>query len=109
MVGSQQTLDNDSTLFEILSHHRRRHALGLMTGDDRSWSISELATEITDREHDGRFAGGKRTRIDAVRATLYHTHLPKLADAGLVEFDEDRKTAILTTAAGAVDRNLFSS
>lgn len=108
MVGPQQTLRNDTELFEILSHRDRRHALDLMTGDDREWSLDELADDIAGRERDGAAADEGRSRR-GVRMGLYHMHLPMLAAGGLIEFDRDGATATLTPLAGTVDDRLFAA
>lgn len=71
--------------FDILADGRRRAVLSyLLKGDDRA-DLEDLATHVTSVEPTG---GAKRAT-----ATLHHLHLPKLADAGLINYDEDRKIA----------------
>lgn len=54
-------------------------------------SLADLAVEIVERE---RGAPAGETDWDAVqrcRLEIYHAHVPKLADDGLVAYDPDRR------------------
>lgn len=44
----------------------------------------------------------RENATERVRVGLYHVHAPKLADAGLIEFDEDRATVQLAVSATAL-------
>lgn len=75
---------NNHRIDEILSlladRHRRRGLCVLRNGGGRAMTLDTLASEIASADD-----------VTADRATvetsLYHVHLPKLADAGVVEFD----------------------
>ena len=49
--------------------------------------MQELVDDIAAREH-----GNKADSLDEFEITLFHRHLPKLADAGFIEFDKRSKT-----------------
>ena len=82
-------------LFRILAHSCRRHALVCLQDRSESVTITELATEIRAREQP---SAGTEEEIDKdqVVAALYHTHLPKLEEAGLIRFDPAQKTVVPT-------------
>lgn len=69
-------------LFDALGDGRRRRTLRLLASDGSTRSVRELADELADA------APG----VDRLVTSLHHCHLPKLAAAGLVEFDADRGT-----------------
>lgn len=77
-----------STLFLILSNRERRVALHILR--DRRGErveIRDLAEEIAaSRASDGSVDPTK------VELTLRHAHCPKLANAGIVEYDDQRGT-----------------
>lgn len=104
-----QTLDDGSSMCDLLSHRYRRHVLDRLTEGDRSHSLDELAATIANRERATPSADGTRTRIDDVRVALYHNHLPRLADHGLIAFERDNKIARLDRPSGAVDGLLAST
>jgi len=80
-----------SRAFELLSNRRRRHALWLVHRHG-SVTLPDIAEEVTIRE-----TGDDITEIDpeSVRDTymmLYHSDVPKLAEAGVVAYDQERDT-----------------
>jgi DNA-binding transcriptional ArsR family regulator len=69
-------------LFEVLADGHRRHALAYLADtDDGVAAFSELIEHVADDS-----AGGS-TDKERVAVGLHHSHLPKLADASLVEYD----------------------
>ncbi|WP_438267503.1 DUF7344 domain-containing protein [Haladaptatus halobius] len=46
-----------------------------------------MVEDIAAREH-----GNKADSLDEIEVTLFHHHLPKLANIGLIEFDKRTKT-----------------
>lgn len=107
-VKVNQMLDDGNSTYDLLSHRYRCHVLDLLTEADRSHSLTEMATAIADRERDAS-ADGARTRTDGIRIALYHNHLPRLADSGLIAFERDRKTARLDRPSDRVDRFLSAA
>jgi hypothetical protein len=54
--------------------------------------LLQLATRVT-RIEDGP------ANVEAVRRSLYHCHVPALADAGLVDFSPERRSVALADDA----------
>ena len=90
MATNKSTLTTES-LLELVVHPRRREILRhLQENADRAVTIDELTQTVA-------FDGGTITSRDDSRATaasvaLHHTHLPKLADAGIIDYDSRRET-----------------
>lgn len=82
-------------LFEALTDRHRRRVLDVLRTAGQPLTLTALAEELALRTEDE----ASDDRTERLRVSLYHRHLPKLADTGLVEFDVDRKTVAL---AGSV-------
>ncbi|USZ67494.1 hypothetical protein NGM10_12240 [Halorussus salilacus] len=67
-------------IFELLVTERRRNALYVLYRSPGPLSVSALAEEVAALE------GADPERV---ATALHHVHLPKLADAGVVEYDGD--------------------
>lgn len=86
---------SSSTLFELLAHERRRYTLQYAHQHTGAVGFDELAAQIVHWERENTTAVGHVNHEDhheRVVASLYHMHLPKLADAGVVDHDADRGT-----------------
>jgi hypothetical protein len=77
-----------SQLYKLLVDHQRRVLLQCLRNTEASLSVSGLVTELTqgdDREPTER-------DVEAEIA-VHHIHLPKLADAGVIEYDQSAQQA----------------
>jgi|AntRauTorcE11898_2_1112593.scaffolds.fasta_scaffold15006_2 hypothetical protein len=64
---------------------RRRLALECLSGQSTPVELEELAAEIAAREDESTVVDEKT--IERVATTLHHTHLPKLAAVGVLDYD----------------------
>lgn len=80
-----QSPDTDRT-FRLLADDERRTLLGLLL-DEGTSTVDSLRDCIADDDEDTRHADIR----------LHHIHLPKLADAGLVDHDADEALVTPTT------------
>lgn len=87
------------TVFEILKNRRRRDILQYLWNHDGSADIGELAEHIAALENDIEVAALSSSQRKRVYIGLYQCHLPKMDDAGIVEFDKHRGTIELCDAA----------
>lgn len=85
---------SQTTVFELLADERRRYALHHLSRAVGAVELADLAEQIALREGDT-----SPDRRDRVLAGLYHRHLPKLTDAGVVAYDPERETVELRDAA----------
>ena len=89
-------------LFDLLSAFRRRTAYRtlLAHGD---LSLPDLADEVVIAECDRTLPEIDPDDVLQVYLSLYHTHVPKLAEAGLVEYDQDGDFVALTDDGRALE------
>ncbi|WP_415379085.1 hypothetical protein [Halosimplex sp. TS25] len=96
-MDSQSTPSERDALFAILADSSRRRlldALGTLEPGSRT-TLSALSDRFA--ADDG--PAGDEQRRDAAVA-LHHIHLPKLADAGLIEYDAEAKVVEVTGRSG---------
>lgn len=74
--------------FATLTNQRRRHILAYLSDESsNSMTMQELVEDIAAHEKDR-----KADSHDDIEITLFHHHLPKLADVGLIEVDKRTET-----------------
>lgn len=89
MADSTQTRDRTSVVYECLSRSRRRYLLYCLNTAGHPLPLADLAEAVaemeveTQSELDDEF-------VKEVYMSLYHAHVPKLADAGLVEYSQEQ-------------------
>ncbi len=88
-------------VYEALGHSRRRY-LCYTLFEDAAWSLTDLATKVAAWESDVPEHEVPADDREAVYVSLYHVHVPKLVDVGVIEFDETDETITKGPAAGRV-------
>ena len=73
-------------VFDLLRQARRRYLLDALEGSGGA-SVEDLVESVVERESAARGLGPGVDRHDQVRLTMFHNHLPKLEEAGVVECD----------------------
>ncbi|WP_136590117.1 DUF7344 domain-containing protein [Salinigranum halophilum] len=87
------------TLFELLKNQRRRDALQYLKDNDGWATLSDMAEHIAAKENDLPLEGINSKQRKRVYIGLYQCHLPKMADAGVVDYDKNRGTIELRDLA----------
>jgi len=54
-----------------------------------------VADELAVWEHDARITEISAEDVAAIHTDLYHVHVPKMADAGVVEYSQERELVAL--------------
>lgn len=103
MSSSDSAALNSDQTFEILSSQRRRMVLYYLRKHDGSATMSELADQIAAWENDTEIDELTSQQRKRVYVSLYQTHLPKLADTDLVDYDADKGDVRLTDRATEMD------
>lgn len=99
---SQEDLSKDEIFF-ALSNYRRRYVLHYLKQVDGEADLSELSEQVGAWENGVEVDETTSTQRKRAYVSLRQTHLPKLDDLGIVEFDPVRGTARLTDRATVLD------
>lgn len=75
----------ESEWHRLLANERRRLVLDVLADRTTPVTLDDLAAAVAARE-EGLDAADA---VESVKLTLYHAHLPKLADLGVLGFDPD--------------------
>ena len=95
-----EILDLDH-VYDALGHPRRRY-LCYTLHEDTEWSLTDLATKIVAWENDVPEYAVTDLERERVYISLYHAHVPKLVDEGVITFDELTETIIAAENATQV-------
>ena len=90
----EQELSAD-TLLELLANRRRRYLLYALRGREDPIELSTLAERVAGWEHDVPPDEVAKNEYKSVYVSSVQCHVPKLADAGVVDHDEDNHTVVL--------------
>lgn len=81
------------TCFEILAHERRQYVLRCLEMYETPLALADLADEVARLEHGVEtLAEIPRENIKRIYMQIYHSHIPKLEDAGLLEYHQETDT-----------------
>jgi len=82
-----------SEIFDLLRNQRRRFVLHyLKNNPDEAVALGTLADQVAAWEYEIPLEEVSSTQRKRVYTTLQQSHLPKMDEAGIVEFDQDRGT-----------------
>ena len=90
-IDLAETSATTDRCFEALADDSRRHVLSALCRAETPLSLSELAIDLVNAETGPANPTSEDDPVRNRKIELYHRHVPKLADAGLVEFDADRR------------------
>lgn len=93
-------------VFEVLKSPRRRYALYYLRREGGMAELSDLTDQVAVWENDTTLSGLTSEQRKRVYISLYQTHLPKLDDAGIVEYDRDEGRIALSRRARELDTYL---
>jgi hypothetical protein len=85
-------------VYEALAHPRRRYLCYTLLEDTR-WTLTDLATKIAAWENDVPEHAVTDDTRERAYVSLYHAHVPKLVDEGIITFDG--ATEMITAAENA--------
>jgi hypothetical protein len=93
--------------FDLLANARRRGLLNLLD-EHHEISLPDVADEVAIEEQGTTIVDITPNVVLDVYLSLYHDHVPRLVEAGLVEYDQERDLVALRTTgasktASAVD------
>jgi hypothetical protein len=97
-TDQQDRLPKD-VIFGLLSNERRRRVLTYLEETGGDATLSDIAEEIASNENDKSvtaLSSGERKRV---YVCLYQSHLPKMDDANVIEYNQPRGTVELRPEA----------
>jgi DNA-binding transcriptional ArsR family regulator len=93
-------------VFDLLSSQRRRMVLYYLELADGPVTVKEISEEIASLENDVPVSELSRQQQKRVYVSLYQSHLPKLSEAGVIEYDRDTGMMALANGASRIDAYL---
>lgn len=102
MSAEEERLSQD-LIFDVLSSARRRYVLYYLREHGGRAEVTELASQIAAWEYDRDVEELTSQQEKRVYVSLYQTHIPKLADIGIVDYDQDAGVVELTDRAEDVE------
>ena len=78
------------TALKLLSDRRRRHLIEVVKTHDQGLTLPDAAEEVAQKETGVPVTALSPEHIKEVYISLYHDHLPRLTDAGLLEYEQER-------------------
>lgn len=94
---------SQDVVFDLLSSARRRYVLSYLQQDGGTVDFGTLAKHVAAWENDTAVEELTNQEQKRVYVSLYQTHIPKLEDAGIVNYDQERGTVTLTEDAVALE------
>jgi hypothetical protein len=94
-TGGTERLSRD-TAYELLSSRRRRNTIHALLEHGSESTVGDLASQLAAWENDCRVRAVTSTQRKRTYTALRQSHLPKLSDAGVVDYDVNRGTVRLT-------------
>ncbi|NKE35787.1 hypothetical protein GWG54_08130 [Natronococcus sp. JC468] len=88
-------------VYEALGHPRRRYLCYTLL-EDTEWSLTDLATKLAAWENDRPEHEVTARQRERAYVSLYHAHVPKLVDEGVITFDDASETIAAAENAAQV-------
>lgn len=92
--GGPTELSRDD-IFDVLANRRRRAVIEYLRENDGEATVRNLAEWIAAAENGTSVQQLSSSERKCVYVGLYQNHLPLMDDAGVVDYDDDRKTVEL--------------
>jgi hypothetical protein len=81
-----------SDIFQVLQNERRRYVLQYLRRNGGPVELGDLATQVAAWEYEVPMPDISKAQRKRVYTTLQQTHLPKMAEVGIVEYDSEAGT-----------------
>lgn len=88
------------TVLDVCEHKHRRIVLAALAAQQESMSIQDLTNAIIKHNHDLPLAETSGEKTTKIQIGLHHVHLPKLDEAGFLQYDPEGKMVESTAQVG---------
>ena len=85
---SEEGLSNEE-IFDLLQNERRRHVLQYLRQHGGPVTLGDLADQVAAAEYDCPTDDVTSAQRKRVYTTLQQSHLPQMADVGIIDYDSD--------------------
>lgn len=83
------------TVFGVLADQRRRSLLRCLNEYENTMALADVADEIATREREKPITELSAEEVKTVYISLYHEHIPKMVDAGVVRYNQEKDMVML--------------
>lgn len=104
-TSSEPELSQDE-VFHLLQTPRRRYVLQYLKEHEGPVEMRDVAEQVAAWENNTTVAALSSDERQRVYIPLYQSHLPKLDEEGVVDYDQDRGTVARTELANQFDQYL---
>lgn len=98
-----QSLDDE---VDLLANQRRRYVLACLADTTQPLVLTSLAEDVAIYENESPRTEISNEEVRTIRTSLYHSHIPKLVDAGVVKYNQERGLILGVDSADLVERML---
>ena len=89
----------EDQVYHLLQNERRRNVLRYLHDAEGTVSMRDIAEQVAAWENDSTVQAITSSERQRVYIPLYQSHLPKLDEEGIIEYDQSRGTVRKTDAA----------
>lgn len=86
-------------LFDVLSNPRRRFVLAYLDESSNPLPLRDIAYQLATWEYDEEVPSDD---VKSIYVSLFHVHIPKMAEVGLIEYSEERDAVTLVEDCDAI-------
>ncbi|MCO8247104.1 MULTISPECIES: hypothetical protein [unclassified Haladaptatus] len=90
---------SEDQIYHLLQNERRRYVLRYLHGSNGQESMRDIAEQVAAWENDSTVQAITSSERQRVYIPLYQSHLPKLDEEGIIEYDQSRGTVEKTDMA----------
>lgn len=87
---------SQDALFSLLSHTYRSTLLKILNEHEQPKPLADISEEVASAVTGGPVQNADPEEIDRIYLDLYHTHVPKLAEADAVRYNQEDDLIVLT-------------
>lgn len=99
--GTESLTQNEA--YDLLSNPRRRYVISYLRKHGEPMSVSDLSDAVAAWENEQPVEELTDRQVKRVYVSLYQTHLPKMNDAGLLDYDRETGIVRSTSAVAELD------
>jgi uncharacterized protein YydD (DUF2326 family) len=104
--AGESSTSPDTILSAVANEHRRAILHALDTAPEKTLEYDALVDRVADRIRDEDAERVSEEHRQRVRITLHHTHLPKLAEAQMIDYEGD--TGNVEFVGGALEQEILT-